>query len=404
MNSTEESAHSVEILPTGLDIAQLAMSAFFKIRAGNGFMKTNILIAALCAVSLLLFFGCSSTPAPPATPPAEQPVPPATGTVPVAWGNQTNYTPEEPPVANITQNASNITETPVEPEPEVEAGPSRNGTDDIEVGVFSIRKTPFEPLHIYVINDSHADAILVTKGSFVMLIDAGNFGPVRDMLDKLLITRINVVVATRDDPGAVNGLEDVIYMFDVDEFWDNKASTEKSAEYKAVLAAVNDKGIAVKHPQEGDNLTVNNLDIRILNPAKQRMNANPDIDAIVMRLGSGKFCAMLLNPTVQERENALIGRGLKTSCPVATFFKHGEGRPVPSILIEGNAELKDVIISVGQNDEGLPSPTTLTRLGLKNYNLWRTDRNGTIDIYADWVGNYQMSVYDMGAPVPKRPV
>jgi len=103
---------------------------------------------------------------------------------------------------------------------------------------------------------------------------------------------------------------------------------------------------------------------------------------------------MLLNPTVQETENALIGRGLKTSCPVATFFKHGEGRPTSSLLIEGNSALKDVVISVGENSDGLPSSTTLTRLALKGYNVWRTDLNGTIEVYADWVGNYQVTVYN----------
>jgi len=253
-------------------------------------------------------------------------------------------------------------------------------------------------LHIYVINDSHADSVLVKKGSFVMLVDAGTFGPVRDMLDGLDIAKIDVLVATRDYSGAIGGMEDVIYMYKVGEFWDNKATTQKSQQYSALMSAVEGKGITVKHPQEGDSLAVNGLDIRILNPAKQRMNDNPDTDAIVMRLGSGKFCAMLLNPTVQERENAFIGRGLKTSCPVATFFKHGEGRPVSSLLIEGNPSLTDVIISVGENSNGLPSDTTLTRLRLKNYNVWRTDLNGTVDIYADWVGSYQVSKYDPNAP------
>jgi beta-lactamase superfamily II metal-dependent hydrolase len=303
-----------------------------------------------------------------------------------------------PPEDNATKE--NQTQMP-EPEALVS---TRNMSDRIGEGEFAIKKTPFEPLHIYVINDSHADAVLVTKGEFTMLIDAGSFAPVRKLLDKLMITKLNVLVATRDYEGAILGMEDVLYMFPPDEFWDNNAGTAKSKKYAEVLSTVEQLGIMVKHPQEGDNLTVNGLDIRVLNPQKQRMNDNPDNDAIVMRLGSGSFCAMLLHPTVQERENAMMGKGLKTSCPVATYFKHGEGRPTSSILIEGNANLEDVIISVGTNSQGLPSPTTLTRLAMKNYNVWRTDQNGTIDIYADFVGNYKVSAYNMSAPVPKRPV
>jgi beta-lactamase superfamily II metal-dependent hydrolase len=299
-----------------------------------------------------------------------------------------NETPlPEEPEANATQNGSNATGG------EEEApGVPRNISDRIGDGVFPIKKTPFEPLYIYVINDSHADAILVRKGTFTMLIDAGNFLPVRALLDELYIARINVLVATHDSPGAIGGMEDMVYGYAVDELWDNNVAPSSDA-YKAALAAAAEKGITVKHPQEGDNLTVNGLDIRILNPQKQRMKGSPESDAIVMRLGSGKFCAMLLNPTVQEMETALIGRGVMTSCPVATFFNHGEGRPVSSLLIEGNAALEDVIISVGSNNDGLPSSTTLARLGLKGYNVWRTDRNGTAEIYADWVGNYQISEY-----------
>jgi beta-lactamase superfamily II metal-dependent hydrolase len=373
-------------------------------------MKPTIILAALCAISLILLFGCAlpgeapkvqpagqgGLPQPPSVP--SPPAPPLAPDVPVAWGNQTPIAPAEPENVNTAINESNAS---TENQTVVEEGPvkvGRNISDRIEEGEFSIKKTPFEPLHIYVINDSNADSILVRKGSFTMLIDAGNFLPVRKMLDELFIERINVLVATRDDPGAINGMEDMIYGYAVDEFWDNNV-TPTSKEYKAALAAVAEKKITVKHPQEGDNLTVNGLDIRILNPQKQRMRGNPDSDAIVMRLGSGKFCAMLLNPTVQERETALIGRGVKTACPVATFFKHGEGRPVSSLLIEGNSALKDVIISVGENDEGLPSDTTLTRLSLKDYRVWRTDLNGTIDIYADWVGNYQVTLYNSTSTV-----
>jgi len=358
--------------------------------------NTNVFIAALCALMLAALFGCiipgEVQPLAPGSQSPSVPVPPAQPYVPVVWGNQTPIAPAEPENVNTAVNESSASSGNQTGDVEGPGAAGRNISDKIGDGIFSIKNTPFEPLHIYVINDSHADAILVRKGSFTMLIDAGNFLPVRKLLDELFIERINVLVATRDDPGAVNGMEDMIYGYGVDEFWNNNV-TPSSREYKAALAAVAEKGITVKHPQEGDNLTVNGLDIRILNPANQRMKGNPDSDAIVMRLGTGDFCAMLLNPTVQERETALIGRGVKTSCPVATFFKHGEGRPASSLLIEGNAALKEVIISVGENTLGLPSDTTLTRLAIKNYRVWRTDLNGTIDVYADWAGNYQVTRY-----------
>ena len=355
-----------------------------------------------CLIALGLLFGC--------TLPWEQPPPPP----PIIQ----NYTPPaQNQTANLTQNvtsnqtagAENITANQTEPWENytlengtvIEGDPfanilPRNSSDRIADGSFRINDQPWLPLNVYVIDDGYADAVLVNKGEFYMLVDAGNFEPVFEFLQEMKIDHISVLVASRDYERATGGIPGVLDSFQVDEFWDNGVpQSDQSASYQAILAKVKEKGITVKHPVAGDKLDVSGLRITALNPQKQRLLSNPDNDAIVLKLSVNDFCALLLNPTVQERENALIGTGESLRCDVVTYFKHGEGRPEASLLVGNYAKPKDAIISVGENSDKLPSSTTLERLAIDKVNVWSSE-NGTVYLTTEGMGDYSIgyAIYD----------
>jgi competence protein ComEC len=305
-----------------------------------------------------------------------------------------------PPVQtenNTVGNASTLENATVAPIVEVDpfAGITpRNVSDKISDGQFRVLDDSSAQLKVYVINDGFADSILVNKGNFYMLLDAGNFTPADKFLKSMNISRINVLVASRDYEGAINGMGGILDSYTVDEFWDNNVVAsentvvfvQQSSQYAALLSKVEAKGIAIKHPQAGDNMTVSNLAVAVLNPQKNRYFGNPDADSIVLKISNGAFCMLFLNPTVQETENSLLGTGEKLRCDVITYFKHGEGRPTASLLVENYALPKDAIISVGPNADGLPSQTTLTRLQLRNVNVWDTE-NGTVSVTNDGISS-----------------
>ena len=339
---------------------------------------------------LFLLFGC-------AMPWDQQPAPVANQTVqPVqvannSTANATNSTGNESVV-----NESLIITPPVNPDQFAGIVP-RNISTNISGGQFRINDLPGAGLNIYVINDGYADSILVNKGEFNMLIDSGSSQQTLAFLQQLGVTNLNVVVATRDDPGAIDGLPDVLDAYPVGEFWDNGVQASPnlatmlpaSTNYADLMAKVKGMNIAIKYPQAGDRLAVSGMDIDVLNPQTPRLNGNPDVDAIVLKVSFNGFCALLLNPTVQERETAFLPLGQDLQCSVITYFKHGEGRPTPSLLLNEYPP-QDAIISVGPNGDDLPSQTTLTRLSLQNIRVWRTDLNGTIRVSSD--GNtYQVA-------------
>lgn len=142
-----------------------------------------------------------------------------------------------------------------------------------------------------------------------------------------------------------------------------------------------EKGIPVKHPASGDSVTLNGIEITILNPQKNR-GKEPDIDAVAMKIKNGDFCVIIQSDVEMGIENAEVGSGISLKCPVLSLGKHGAGSANSFLLIDA-VQPKEAIISVGPNDRLEPNPTVLERLIMKKITVYRTDQNGTISIISD---------------------
>ncbi|MCX8198254.1 MAG: MBL fold metallo-hydrolase [Candidatus Micrarchaeota archaeon] len=276
--------------------------------------------------------------------------------------------------------------------PEKEFAP-RSISDRIYEGSFEAKEPFAEPLRMHFIDAGFADSILVEKGEFRILIDSGNGQKVDAYLQSLGISRIDILVATHDGPAAISGIAQIFDNYDVGELWESSPA-RPSEQHVVMLAKARAEKAAIKHPEAGDRMAFGGLEIFALNPPKGKgENNNPKVDAIILKIRNGDFCAVLLNPTVQEREPALISAAQQANeslrCDVATYFSHGEARAVPPSIIE-HVKPKDVIISVGENDYGLPSPTTIRMLQDIQKRSVRLTSQGT------WVlTNYGFKAYDL---------
>ncbi|MEM4634021.1 MAG: MBL fold metallo-hydrolase [Candidatus Anstonellaceae archaeon] len=301
------------------------------------------------------------------------------GEVLVGFGNASSEKKEE-----ILQDISAPTRIP------------RSASDRIYEGSFDIKEPFAEPMKIHFINAGFADSILVEKGEFRMLIDSGNGEKVGEYLNSIGITKLDVVVATHDDPSAIAGMLDIFDNYQVGELW--KSDPWKPSDtYTIMLAKARAENAAIKNPEAGEKMVFGGMEFFILNPPKAKgKNNNPKIDSIVMKIKNGEFCVVLLNPAVQEMEPALISvaqlNNESLRCDVITYFNHGEARAIPPSILE-HANPKDVIIFAGENEFGLPSPTTLRMLeDIQKRKVWLTSKGPAVIL------NYGFRAYDLSQP------
>jgi competence protein ComEC len=346
-------------------------------------MKTAFAFLAACLLFLALIFGCASQQGGGATIKEKTRQPSRQQDTGFGQG----YSPG--PGLNATDGENESGGLADEPQDQFAGIIPRNISDKISDGQFKLEDQAYSPLKISVIDAGNADAVLIRKGEFTVLVDAGDFEKADAYLRANEIGRLDVLVATRDAPDAIEGMERVLGSYQVGEFWENGVPAV-SGEYKAVVRKIGEKGIPIKRPEAGDSLDVFGVKFEVLNPQKLRLKGSAESDAIVLKISSGDFCMLLLNPTVTEIESSLMNSGADVSCPVVSYFMHGEGRPTPSILVD-RANPKDVVISVGANDRSLPSETTITRLEIAGKNVWRTDLQGTVEITKENDGEYRTS-------------
>ncbi len=238
-----------------------------------------------------------------------------------------------------------------------------------------------QKLKIYVFDVGYGESVLVKKGDFEILFDAGREGSgVSAKLQKLGVNKIEAVVATTDDEKRRGGISQILKDFPVSEVWTSGDAI--SPEFKAgVLDAAAETGIPIRHPQDGDELSYDGINFSILNPPEKRLTGNPDVNSIVVKITEEDFCMLLTSNMEGGVESRLIGRG-GLKCDILKIGKYGAGSATDSNLIFAVSP-KDAILSVGANSEGNPNPTILERLRLKGITLYRTDALGDITIESD---------------------
>lgn len=141
--------------------------------------------------------------------------------------------------------------------------------------------------------DTQGDAILIKKGDFDMLVDAGpyeNRHAVVNFLFEKGVDDIEVLVSTHDDPEHYGGISYVGENFRIGEIW---RPQEGSDAYTAMLDSLPSSG-GVKYMGKGDERIYNGIRIIVQNPEKGSGRFfDSDNDGIVLRLEDRGFCTLL---------------------------------------------------------------------------------------------------------------
>ena len=225
-------------------------------------------------------------------------------------------------------------------------------------------QAPDGKLHLIFCDVGQGDAALVIKGSFQMLIDTGpkNGGVVACLSAQMPFwdRQIEIFVNSHPQADHIGALVEVEKRYQIGKKW---------------LAGV-----------AGDRIRYGDLDFDILWPAASGrvLGASTDLNqlSVVVELNYGKFRALFSGDLGTAEEKVLVDSGRLMAVDVLKVAHHGSKYSSAAEFLSA-VRPKLALISVGKNNYGHPTSEALERLKAVGARIWRTDRQGELEIVTD---------------------
>lgn len=225
----------------------------------------------------------------------------------------------------------------------------------------------------------------------IMLVDGGGavHGGGTDVGERLLVPAlwsmgvksIDYLVLTHPHPDHLEGLLYLAAAMPVGEFWETGQPAENAslAELRARLV---EQGVPVRHLSAATApFTVGGARIEPLWPCDKSPGKGADNDdSLVFRLVLGGTCILFTGDIGAPAEGVLANDPARLRCTVLKVAHHGSRySSSPSFLDAASPQV--ALISAGRrNSFGLPAPETLARLEARGIDVYRTDRDGTVQV------------------------
>ena len=239
------------------------------------------------------------------------------------------------------------------------------------------------PRELVFLDVGQGDATLIRTRHLNLLVDGGGSvgsdydvgrGTVLPALRALGVRRLDAVVMTHADTDHAEGLASVLRGLPVGELWvgDHKrAGTDPVAD--AVFAAAHERGVPIREVRRGQGFSRDGLEVTVLWPPPGRLRSEDNDNSVALALKSGSWRAALLGDLPDPLE-ALAGPGNLSLLKAA---HHGSRHSTGAALLAQTTP-GDVVISVGRNTYGHPTPEVLERVAAAGARVWRTDQSGTV--------------------------
>lgn len=231
-------------------------------------------------------------------------------------------------------------------------------------------------LKIYFIDVGQADSILITNNNHNMLIDAGNNGDGKKLVNyfkSLNINSFDYVVATHPHEDHIGGMDDIIRNFDIKNYYmPEKLSTSKT--FEDVLDALTEKNMQYTVPKKDEILTLDDAKLNVIYVGDEANDANDS--SIVLKLTYGNNSALFTGDASKRVEKKILDYDIKSD--ILKVGHHGSSYSTLNEFLN-KVNPKYAVIEVGINNiYNHPTNSTLEKLNKNGIKIYRTDINGTI--------------------------
>jgi len=237
-------------------------------------------------------------------------------------------------------------------------------------------------LTAHFIDVGQGDAILIEANGTVILVDGGDASAnVADYLQAQGIQDVDLMVATHPHEDHIEGLIDVLAIYDVHEIWTN-GGTHTSQTYEDFAAAVAAESATERDVSRGYSTQMNGLEIDVLHPTSP-LSGDLNEDSVVLQVSCGEVAILLTGDATTDSEASMQAAGVLSDVEVLKVGHHGSNTSTSDAFLTAVTP-EDAVISVGAgNTYGHPHEETLDRLATAGVTVYRTDLDGTVVLTSD---------------------
>jgi len=236
-------------------------------------------------------------------------------------------------------------------------------------------------LNILFFDVGQADCQLILYNGKSVLIDAGNSGDgeyIVNGLNALGIEKLDYVIGTHVHEDHVGGMSKIIDSFEIGEFYLPYDTITTTTYYKKLLTSLTQKEMSITEANVGDTFAVEEVRFEIMSVDNTEPD-NANLSSIVLEMTYGDLKYLFMGDAEKENEKL---RGWN-DVDVLKVGHHGSNTSTSQEFLE-QVRPEISIISVGEgNSYELPKNKILNRLENIGTSIYRTDKDGTIQIISD---------------------
>ncbi|WP_321507256.1 lamin tail domain-containing protein [uncultured Methanoregula sp.] len=243
-------------------------------------------------------------------------------------------------------------------------------------------------LSVYFLDVGQGDSELLIFGNKTILIDAGEIDMgdrvVAD-LEKLGVTRIDLLVATHPHSDHIGGMQKVLARFPVGQVLD-AGLPHPSPVYEQFLETIDARHIPYTVAVQGQTIDIDPaLRILVLSPPAQRFGDDPNQNSVALRISYGTVDLLMTGDLGGEAEAALAKTGYPLDAEILKVGHHGS-RYSTSAAFLARVHPEVAIIEDGKDNlYGHPHDETLQSLKKAGITVYRTDLDGTVLVRSDGI-------------------